>query len=511
MTGRHPNRLNTFHTIVGRSLLFADETLLPEVLGRGGYATGMFGKWHLGDNYPFRPEDRGFDEVVRHGGGGIGQMPDYWGNDYFDDTYWHNGMPERYTGYCADVFFEEAMDFMADNRDRPFFCYIATNAPHFPRNLPAEYLDRYRGHPELTESEARFYGMVTNIDDNFARLENHLAQLGLRENTLLIFMTDNGSAGGQRIFDAGMTGGKGTVTEGGHRVPLYLRWPAADLDGGRDVDHLAAHVDLFPTLLELTNTAYESNKPLDGRSLVPDLTNANYTPPPRTLIVDHQRELNLVRGNTNAVMRENWRLLSDTALYDLATDPHQTRNVMAEYPDIANGLRRDYANWWASLLDERVDERFAYIRVGSPAERISRLTSHDLHGSKAMGTWNQVGAIRANPAAGRWRIAAERGGHYRIALRRFPRESGLAINATFPAVPPPLEIADTIPASRKDDFVEAYLYVPGSKLLREITRGEEEVVFTVPIAQGKHEMEARLIDANGVHHPAYYVYVEYLE
>ena len=143
MSGRHCNRVNVYHTIAGRSLLFDDEVILPQVLAQNGYTNAMYGKWHLGDNYPYRPEDRGFHEVVRHGAGGIGQGPDYWMNDYFDDTYWHNGEEQKYEGYCTDVFFSEAMNFIESNKDKPFFCYIATNAPHAPYNLPKKYYDMY--------------------------------------------------------------------------------------------------------------------------------------------------------------------------------------------------------------------------------------------------------------------------------------------------------------------------------------------------------------------------------
>ncbi|MFO7826908.1 MAG: sulfatase-like hydrolase/transferase, partial [Cyclobacterium sp.] len=144
MTGRYTNRVGTWHTIAGRSLLFEDEKILPQIFAENGYATGMFGKWHLGDNYPFRPEDRGFQEVVRHGGGGITQDPDYWGNDYFNDTYWHNGEPQEYEGYCTDVFFTEGMKFIEANKEKPFFAYISTNAPHGPFHVPEEDYNRYK-------------------------------------------------------------------------------------------------------------------------------------------------------------------------------------------------------------------------------------------------------------------------------------------------------------------------------------------------------------------------------
>src|SRR5690606_15740514 len=266
MTGRYTNRVGTWHTIAGRSLLFEDETLLPQVFAQNGYATGMFGKWHLGDNYPFRPEDRGFQEVVRHGGGGVKQGPDYWGNNYFDDTYWHNGTPQKYEGYVTDVFFEESLKFIENNRDRPFFLYLATNAPHSPYHVPEKYYRLYEDEENLLDGQKRFYGMITNIDDNFGRLLEQLEKLEIADHTILIFMTDNGTAEGyvEREnavygFNAGMRGRKGSEYDGGHRVPFAIRWPAG-LPGDRNLDQLLAHIDVLPTLVDLAGLRFTARK-----------------------------------------------------------------------------------------------------------------------------------------------------------------------------------------------------------------------------------------------------------
>ncbi|MDZ7693972.1 MAG: sulfatase-like hydrolase/transferase [Balneolaceae bacterium] len=203
MTGRYSNRVGTWHTIAGRSLLYEDEKTLPQIFAENGYATGMFGKWHLGDNYPFRPEDRGFQQVVRHGGGGVTQGPDWWANNYFDDTYWKNGEPTNYEGYVTDIFFDESMAFIEENQDRPFFAYIATNAPHAPFHVPEEYYNIYKDEARLLDVQKRFYGMITNIDDNVGRLEEKLQDLGLTDNTILIFMGDNGTAAGYQNTEWG--------------------------------------------------------------------------------------------------------------------------------------------------------------------------------------------------------------------------------------------------------------------------------------------------------------------
>ncbi|MXX02485.1 MAG: sulfatase-like hydrolase/transferase, partial [Gemmatimonadetes bacterium] len=208
MTGRRPVRNGAWATCWGRSILRKSETTMADVFGAAGYRTAMFGKWHLGDNYPYRPQDRGFQHVVAHKGGGVGQTPDFWGNNYFDDTYFHNGAPVEHAGYCTDVWFDEAIRFIEGcaggqsatgeaGSDAPFFVYLSTNAPHTPYLVSEEYARPYHGNPDVPEPE--FCGMIANIDENFGRLRRRLAELDLEENTILIFMTDNGSSGGSEL------------------------------------------------------------------------------------------------------------------------------------------------------------------------------------------------------------------------------------------------------------------------------------------------------------------------
>ncbi|RLD50370.1 MAG: arylsulfatase [Bacteroidetes bacterium] len=508
MTGRHTNRVNVFHTISGRSLLFEDEITLPQVLARNGYTNGMFGKWHLGDNYPFRAEDRGFHEVVRHGGGGITQGPDYWGNDYFDDTYWHNGHTEPYKGYCTDVFFSEAIGFIEDNKDRPFFCYIATNAPHTPLNLPAQYLEMYDDVEGIGERLKRFYGMITNIDDNFKALQNKLDELRLTDNTILIFMTDNGTAGGNEVFDAGLRGGKGSEYEGGHRVPFFIRWPGGEITGGKDIDQLVAHYDVLPTFVDLLGLDFTPVKPLDGISFEPLLSGMGKKWPNRILYMDTQRLQNLVKYRKYSVMDKEWRLVNGSELYNMTTDRSQTLNVIDQHPEVAARLAEGYEKWWQSFMDEGVNERYAYIKVGTPYENPTRISAHDMLTGKHGGTWHQYGAVRAEQGTGRWKIEFMEDATYSITLRRFPRESGLAINETFPAVKKTIEFDNVMPAGDKSDFKEVYLYVADVQKKAPIKEGQDEVTFKVNVSAGKYDMEAQLIDTHNRVHPAYYIYIE---
>ncbi|BDD01949.1 arylsulfatase [Persicobacter psychrovividus] len=510
MTGRHCNRVNVYHTIAGRSLLLEDEVILPQVLAQNGYTNAMFGKWHLGDNYPYRPEDRGFHEVVRHGAGGIGQGPDYWMNEYFDDYYMHNGQAEKYQGYCTDVFFDQAINFIQENKDQPFFCYLATNAPHAPYNLPTQYIDLYQGkkfediHPRCR----RFYGMISNIDDNFNRLEQTLEALNIKENTIVIFTTDNGTSAGKNVYNAGLKGGKGSQYDGGHRVPFFIRWPDGQITGGKDIDQLTAHYDLLPTLADLLGLDFNPSKKLDGKSFKPLLTSEDYQWDNRILYMDTQREQNLIKYKQYTVMDERWRLIDGTKLYDMDQDRGQKVNVIEQHPEVAGRLQQGYERWWQSFIDEGADQKYAYIKVGTPYENPTKISSHDLLTGRYYDVWHQNGAIEGKQAAGKWKIEFVETGTYNITLRRFPKESNLGFNAVFPAQPHREELDKTAPASTKNNFAEARMYVAGITKSEKIAADDQQVTFTCKVPVGKYDFEAEIIDDLGRVHPAYYVYIE---
>ncbi|HYW94908.1 MAG TPA: arylsulfatase [Bacteroidales bacterium] len=518
LTGRYTDRLNCFHTISGRSQLFKDETIMAQVFSQNGYKTAMFGKWHLGDNYPFRPEDRGFQEVVRIGGGGITQGPDYWGNDYFDDTYWHNSVPEKYKGYCTDVFFRNAINFIGKHKEEPFFVYLATNAPHSPLFVPREYYNMYKNEQSITDAQKRFYGMITNIDDNFKLLEDELERLHLKNNTILIFMTDNGTARGIQYidgkaygYDGNMKGKKNSEYEGGHRVPFFIRWPDANIEGGRDVSKLTAHIDIFPTLVDLCGLKFVPVKPLDGTSLKPLLEGDQDPWKGRRIITDSQREQNLVEWRKSSVMDDTWRLVNGKELYNIKTDPKQTSDLAASYPDKVELYRVSYEKWWQSIIDEGVNEKYAYIMVGTPYENPTRISSHDLHTFFMNHIYHQYGALEAGQGSGIFKIEFASTGTYKISLCRYPRESGLAINEVFPGIKPTLEVNDPMPPSNNVNMTKALLFVGDYEgLTKKIRPGDKEITFTVEMQKGKYDMETLLYDADNHVYPAYYVYIEKL-
>ena len=435
MTGRYCNCTGVWHTIMGRSLLRADEVTLGDVFRASGYRTGMFGKWHLGDNHPFRPHERGFDEAFFHGGGGVAQTPDWWGNDYFDDVYFRNGVPEQTRGYCTDVWFAEALKFIEANRARPFFCYLSTNAPHGPYLVGDGYSALYRD--KVPYNRSNFYGMITCIDDNVGLLRARLAELGLADNTLLIFMTDNGTCGGCAIdgqhfvtdgYNAGMRGKKGSEYDGGHRTPLFLHWPAGGFTTGRDVPQLAANVDVMPTLMDLCGLAAVQAPDCHGTSIRPLLEGRADGWPDRVIVTDSQRVDHPVKWKQSATMTQQWRLVNGTELYDILADPGQVHDVSAERPDVVERLRAEYEAWWA-VVGERFDE-YVPIVIGTDHEPEARITTHDWHGENC--AWNPGMIRRGTECNGFWAIDVAEAGDYEFELRRWPKEEDRAMAEGIP-------------------------------------------------------------------------------
>jgi arylsulfatase len=363
MTGRHEFKSGVTHTIYERERLSLKATTIAQVLKSAGYSTGIFGKWHLGDAAPYQPGRRGFDEVFIHGCGGIGQhypgtCGDAPGNTYFNPAILHNGTFEKTDGFCTDVFFDRGLSWIDRKRHEknPFFAYIATNAPHEPLSCPAKYKEMYRD-AGLDDKTATYFGMVTNIDDNVGQLLGRLKQWNLERDTVVIFMTDNGGTGGVKVFNAGMRGMKNTPYQGGTRVPFFVRWPGVFKP--RDERSLAAHIDFFPTLAEISGAKLPAGLPLDGRSLLPLLRRPNAPWPDRYLFTHIGRWDKGKAGDSKYVncrvrnssfsmistrQQKNWEL------YDLQHDPGEKTNIIAQNPTVAAAMESAYDRWWEEIL-----------------------------------------------------------------------------------------------------------------------------------------------------------------
>jgi arylsulfatase B len=513
MTGRYTNLVGPWHTIQGRSMLHKDEVTMADCFKATGYRTGIFGKWHLGDNYPFRPQDRGFEETVVHGGGGVWQTPDHFGNDYFDDTYWHNGKMRKFDGYCTDVFFGAAQQFIAAaaKQSKPFFCYIAPNAPHGPYWGPDKYRARYENVKGLRDPD--FYGMIENIDENVGKLRTFLKASALDKNTIFIFTTDNGSAAGFQVHNAGMRGNKGSPYDGGHRVPFFLHWPQGGFDKGWSLDLLAAHIDVLPTLLSMTQAKHPSPQKMHGRSLAPYFKpNMKTAWPKRVVFTDSQRGEDLVKWRQAAIMTQQYRLVSPSLggqaepkleLYDMAKDPGQRTDIAAANAPLVESLKSEYEKWW-KVVSARANE-YARIIIGDAKENPSRLTAHDWHGDDAVKAWNQR-AIRQGPVAnGFWAIEA-RAGRYRFELRRWPREVNLPLTAPY-----------TDPAPNREEvqgkaipITKARIQIGAQDMAIDCQPTDLAAVFEMTLPAGPAELRTWLITADGAERGAYFVYAERL-
>lgn len=467
-------------------------TTVADMFLSNGYETAIFGKWHLGENYPFRPMDRGFKESVVHGGGGVGSYPGYWGNDYFDDTYMHNGKFEKYEGYCNTVWFSEALKYIRKNRDKPFFCYLSTNVPHAPLRVDEKYVEPYAG--KVSDRLAHYYGMVSKVDEDISMLMQELKDLGLEENTILVFMTDNGPCpwfGGVVIdfetgfveegYSAGMRGGKIWGYENAHRVPFFMRWPAGGIGGGQDIGALAAHIDLMPTLADLCGISVPDAYNIDGISLAPLLRGEEL--PDRTLFVHNQRIEYPLKDKEYQVLTEQWRLVKREAdeLYDITTDPGQKNNIASKHPDVVKELYSRYELWWSETSSGF--DQYAAMYIGSENENPVTLYAHDAHSRNGKKIWV---------------VKVDRDGRYELRLNRWPEESGK-------------RIVENQNGDMDLPVKSAGLTIGNIKLTKEVTPEMYTAKFMVDLKAGTTCVETELLlEGEGKSLRTDCVYVEYL-
>ena len=507
-TGHWTNRTGVWHTIMGRSMLRENEITIGQVFKDNGYATGMFGKWHLGDNYPFRPEDRGYTEVMRHGGGGVGQTPDYWDNAYFDGSYFHNSKPEAVKGFCTDVWFDYAKRFIKTQKkaDKPFFAYISTNAPHGPMHSPVKYSKPYE---KVGARVANFFGMIANIDDNVGKMRKFLDKEGLTENTIFIFTTDNGTSSGDRVHNSGMRGKKGSEYDGGHRVPFFIHWPKGNLTGGVDVEPITAQVDVLPTLIDLCQIKPPKGVTFDGTTIKTLLYGIELESwPDRILVTDSQRVKDPIKWRKSSVMTSQWRLVNGKELYDIKADPGQKKNVAADHAKIVKRLTAFYEDWWAELLPTFKQDCAIYL--GHPAENPATLTSHDWITTGST-PWNHShirGAVTGQANTGFWNVNVVEDGEYEIRLRRWPKEADAAINAALePGADVPGDKAFRARPGKAIPVAKATLQIGERNVESPVEAGSKDVVFNLKLKAGTTRMTALFETSDGNRYGAYYAYV----
>jgi arylsulfatase len=520
LTGRDALVNGAYCVCSGRTFMRRNLPTMAEVFAASGYRTGIFGKWHLGDNYPHRPQDRGFQEAVYHLGWGITSTPDYWNNDYFDDFFRHNGRIKQYPGYCTDVWFAEAMKWIKTcQRDgEPFFAYIPTNAPHGPFFAPERYKRPYK---DLGRDTAGFFAMIANIDENMAKLDAMLQQSGLRDNTILIFMTDNGGTGGVKVYNAGMRGAKASLYEGGHRVPFFIRWPSGGLREAGEIDALTHGQDLLPTLIDLCDLKKPAGAEFDGVNLAGLLKGQNQRGlSDRMLVVQYG---GLVRTQPDkwdsAVMWNQWRLVNGKELYDIKSDPGQRKDIAEKHPDVVAKMRDHYERWWDRVEPTRSD--YVAIGIGSDRENPACLTSLDWLAPtlviaaqpfdvRLLGKTQVVeGSLplgRPSPVLNcPWNVQVQRSGLYEISLRRWPLEADAEIAS---GLPPYRGVDGTFPAGLPLPVVKARLKIGDADVTREVTEKDKAVTFGLRLKAGPAKLQTWFYDADGNELcGAFYVYV----
>ncbi len=528
LTGVDAARNGAINVSAGRTMLKAGFPTIADAFRAAGYRTGLFGKWHLGDNCPSRPFDRGFDDCLWFPSSHLNSVPDWWNNDYFDDTLRRNDRLERHEGYCTDVFFREAIAWMGQQREegRPFFCYLPTNAPHSPHWVPSEYREAVEGRMAEAEDRGdvptlpadqrrelvRFLAMIENIDANVGGLDGFLRESGLFDDTILLFLTDNGSTFGHAYFPAGMRGGKTELWEGGHRVPLFARWPGGGLGEPRDVGGLAQAQDVMPTLLDLCDVAPPDGWRGDGVSLASTLRGEAALPEDRTLVINYSRmpvgldyptpdAPSMLRKEGAAVLWKRWRLLEGQSLYDLDADPMQRRDVAAAHPEVVGRLRRHLDNWWDEVKDT-ANEPQAVI-LGSAAENPSLLSACEW---RDVFLDQQQQVLRGDPKNSFWLVDVATAGTFTVELRRWPREAKRPVAAGCE----PAELHDgQAGPGRALPIASARLHAGGKRLAQPVGPSDEKATFEVELPAGKQHLYTWFDDADG--RPllgAYYVYVE---
>ena len=417
MTGLYSLRNKAGMVPAGRNLMRRDVSTMPEAFAADGYTTGLFGKWHLGDTYPHRPLDRGFQRAVWHKGWGLASEIEY-DNDYYYTRYLDQTEVRYSDRFCTNLWFDSAMEWMGEQAatGQPFFAYIALNTPHYPFHALGKDFAPY-GDKVDDPLLAHFFGLIQNIDENFARLDAWLADTGIRDNTLIVLMNDNGTAKGETVFNAGMRGKKGSPYEGGHRAICFIRWPGGDLGEPRTIGYPTQVTDIYPTLADLAGVAIADPDALDGDSLAALVTGEQDEGPDRKFIVQYGGRHRPTKYGESSVVWNQWRLVEGKELYDLTSDPGQANDVAAEHAEIVEQMQAHYEEYWAEI--EASVEVVEPLVVRAEQDTFTDLTSNswiEVDCDNRERTANACGP----PRGGVWQIEVEQAGQYVIELSRWP-------------------------------------------------------------------------------------------
>ncbi len=510
MTGRYPINNGAWATYKGRDALSEGTTTLADLFQQNGYKTGVFGKWHLGDNYPVRPTDCGFDVAVQHMAGGVGELSDYWGNNYFNDVYYVNNKPKQFEGYCTDVWFQETMKFIKDNKNQPFFVYLPTNAPHSPLYVNEKYAAPYNHLEGSQIPNAKYFGMVANIDENFGKLEKFLKENNLTDNTILIFMTDNGtidgiSKDGKIGYNMGLRGRKGDKIEGGHRVPFFIRWNDGKIKGGWDINQTTAHVDLMPTLANLCHITIPENTKLDGTDLSPLLLKKTKKLEDRTIFVHHRQDWRRPKDiDETCIIIDKWRLVNGSELYDIEKDRMQKHNLADQYPELVQKMLNNNTTFLKTTKNNREYNEFPLFIIGNSSQNEIKLTiQHAIGDDKPIWKSEQVAEGLKNKN-NTHALKIEKKGRYKISCRRWPKE------CPGPVLGVPKDNPKNWFNYKPISPDKASIQIANQIFEKSIKPEDTEVVFEVHLEKGKTFLVNDFIE-NNEKYGVYYTYISLLE
>ncbi len=524
LTGKLSDRVKVWRTLNMRNYLSKDELTIGDIFKSSGYKTALFGKWHLGHNYPYRPIDRGFDVSFGIGDGGLAATSDYWENDRFNDHYEHNGKWEFEKGFNTDVIVDRSIEWVTKNSISPFFLYLAPNVPHGPWNVKSDWIDPYKnkGMPEEVDL---YYASIERMDWNIGRFLKFLKKKEFYDNSIVIFITDNGSSHFQNPYNAGMRGFKISVYEGGHRVPCFIHGPENLFGKPRDIDTLTGHIDILPTLADICSLHLPEDIDMDGRSLKPLLQSEKPHWPDRAWVLQSQNftdkpekwKSSVVideEWKTSVVMTQQWRLIDGEELYDIRKDPGQNNNIAPQYPNVVAKLRRIYEQHWKKC---GLDGPQPYERpvIGTKYQPKIELgpDAWVLDSPKDLLWWQ--GRVRVGKKVnGYWPIEAAKSGVYRFDVRRWPEY----VNAAITGIPQPYSVeqdviemkAWSLPECKALPVAEISLIINGSKYSKTVKENDTVVSFDVPLKKGHADVRATFLDneKNEIS-GAYYVYPSY--
>ncbi len=534
MSGRYSFGSGVYSTLTGRYYMKPEIKTMADYFKESGYRTGMFGKWHLGDTYPYRPHERGFDVAYSFGGGVIGEAPDYWNNDYYDDSYTVNGVVTKFSGYCTDNWFNFATEFIENSvdNDENFFAFIPTNAPHGPHNITRDYFQKYLD-MGLPEERSRYFGMIENIDENIGLLVKLLKEKGVYDNTIITFMGDNGTTLGCSTdkfghvvdgYNAGMRGKKGTTYEGAHRNSCFITSPNGVFGQPRSVTGLTAQFDLLATYIDVCGlNKGEQYEQLDGISFYEPLKNGeNHLNPGRTMVVHNMQRDIPQKFKDYSVLRDDFRLVRpltvesnplamenfaapkklNPEIYDLNSDFAQTNDIYSENVLLANELTLFYEDWY----DSRVDYAMKYSPIYIDPNSETSITCHAWHDCYEM-CFSQEHIRKGVDGNGFFALKVLEDGEYICELRRYPREADLAINASCEGENPTEKVPGGKSVGKVYEVKSASVQILGKRYETAVSSGEKAAVLKVEMPVGEYNLRTRFLMEDLTSIGAYYVYI----